>query len=66
MISYFLWACTDSTPKLSDPVDDAEDLNLPHWSGVIPIESVYGAPVSAADLKDSIEPRAELVRGAAP
>ncbi|MFJ7780161.1 pyridoxamine 5'-phosphate oxidase family protein [Streptomyces yangpuensis] len=30
--------------------DDAEDLGLPHWAGVVPVGTTYGTPVPAADL----------------
>lgn len=32
------------------PSDDAEDLGLPHWSGVVPVGRSYGTPVPAEDL----------------
>ncbi|KOG54971.1 hypothetical protein ADK75_11995 [Streptomyces virginiae] len=35
--------------------DDAEDLGLPHWAGVIPVAPVYGTPVPAADLAPGID-----------
>lgn len=38
----------------ADPVDDEEDLTLPHWAGVIPIESVYGTPQPAENLPEGI------------
>ncbi|MFE5494169.1 pyridoxamine 5'-phosphate oxidase family protein [Streptomyces virginiae] len=34
--------------------DDAEDLGLPHWAGVVPVDRVYGTPVPAADLDPGI------------
>ncbi|QNE28416.1 pyridoxamine 5'-phosphate oxidase family protein [Streptomyces sp. INR7] len=34
--------------------DDAEDLGLPHWAGVVPVGRVYGPPVPAADLDPGI------------
>ncbi|MFG2993822.1 pyridoxamine 5'-phosphate oxidase family protein [Streptomyces sp. NPDC048257] len=34
--------------------DDAEDLALPHWAGVIPVAPAYGTPVPAADLAPGI------------
>ncbi|MFF3727212.1 pyridoxamine 5'-phosphate oxidase family protein [Streptomyces erythrochromogenes] len=34
--------------------DDAEDLGLPHWAGVVPVGTTYGAPVPAADLDPGI------------
>ncbi|MEU6312043.1 pyridoxamine 5'-phosphate oxidase family protein [Streptomyces sp. NPDC047014] len=30
--------------------DDAEDLALPHWAGVVPVTTAYGAPVPDAAL----------------
>nr|WP_246531154.1 pyridoxamine 5'-phosphate oxidase family protein [Streptomyces bathyalis] len=37
------------------PSDDAEDLALPHWSGVVPVSRVYGTPVPAEDLAPGTE-----------
>lgn len=34
--------------------DDAEDLGLPYWAGVVPVGRVYGTPVPAADLDPGI------------
>ncbi|MBI0300864.1 pyridoxamine 5'-phosphate oxidase family protein, partial [Streptomyces sp. PRKS01-29] len=36
--------------RTGGPNDDAEDLELPHWSGVVPVARTYGAPVPADDL----------------
>ncbi|MBU7600119.1 pyridoxamine 5'-phosphate oxidase family protein [Streptomyces sp. P38-E01] len=36
------------------PNDDEEDLGLPHWSGIVPVRTVHGAPEPAADLDPSI------------
>ncbi|MBI5879936.1 MAG: pyridoxamine 5'-phosphate oxidase family protein [Chloroflexi bacterium] len=33
------------------PGDDEEDLELPHWAGVIPVRTVYAEPVDAPNLK---------------
>lgn len=49
-----------------DPVDDDEDIDLPHWAGVIPIESTYGKPISAADLTDGLHAHADLLLNAKP
>ncbi|WP_327734434.1 pyridoxamine 5'-phosphate oxidase family protein [Streptomyces nojiriensis] len=39
----------------SGPVnDDAEDLDLPYWAGVVPVAPAYGTPVPAADLTPGI------------
>lgn len=49
-----------------DPVDDEEDLDLPHWAGIIPIESHYGTPIDSANLPKGIQPRPGLLEGAKP
>ena len=49
-----------------DPVDDDDDLALPYWAGVVPIESVYGAPRPAANLAPGTAPPAALLRDARP
>jgi uncharacterized protein len=36
------------------PSDDAEDLEGPHWAGVLPLATVPGAPVPAPDLAPGI------------
>ncbi|MEU3608449.1 pyridoxamine 5'-phosphate oxidase family protein [Streptomyces sp. NPDC035033] len=36
------------------PNDDAEDLALPHWAGVVPVAPRTGAPVPSADLDPAI------------
>ncbi|GAA3369055.1 hypothetical protein GCM10017744_087540 [Streptomyces antimycoticus] len=36
--------------RTGGPSDDAEDLGLPHWSGVVPVARAYGAPEPAEDL----------------
>ncbi|MFB7260095.1 pyridoxamine 5'-phosphate oxidase family protein [Streptomyces nojiriensis] len=39
----------------SGPVnDEAEDLDLPYWAGVVPVAPAYGTPVPAADLTPGI------------
>jgi nitroimidazol reductase NimA-like FMN-containing flavoprotein (pyridoxamine 5'-phosphate oxidase superfamily) len=40
--------------RTGGPNDDAEDLDLPHWSGVLPVSRVYGEPVPADDLDPSV------------
>ncbi|MEJ8645228.1 pyridoxamine 5'-phosphate oxidase family protein [Streptomyces sp. MS1.HAVA.3] len=40
--------------RTGGPNDDAEDLDLPYWSGVVPVAPVYGTPVPAADLAPGI------------
>ncbi|MFB7517327.1 pyridoxamine 5'-phosphate oxidase family protein [Streptomyces sp. NPDC056144] len=36
--------------RAGGPNDDAEDLALPHWTGVVPVRTTYGTPVPADDL----------------
>lgn len=36
--------------RTGGPNDDPEDLDLPHWSGVIPVTSGYGTPIPSDDL----------------
>ncbi|MFJ3966373.1 pyridoxamine 5'-phosphate oxidase family protein [Streptomyces sp. NPDC090036] len=47
---------TEVSAKLRSgpPNDDAEDLDLPHWAGLIPVAPAYGTPVPAADLAPGI------------
>ncbi|MGK5530542.1 pyridoxamine 5'-phosphate oxidase family protein [Streptomyces sp. URMC 129] len=33
--------------RAGGPNDDPEDMALPHWSGVLPVATAYGAPVPA-------------------
>ena len=40
--------------RTGEPVDDAEDLALPHWAGVIPLSLTAGAPAPAGDLEPGI------------
>jgi uncharacterized protein len=37
------------------PIDDADDLGLPHWAGVLPLVLVPGAPVPAPELPADAE-----------
>ncbi|MFJ7208927.1 pyridoxamine 5'-phosphate oxidase family protein [Streptomyces sp. NPDC098789] len=41
--------------RTGGPNDEARDLDLPFWSGVVPVARTYGAPVPAADLAPGIE-----------
>lgn len=52
--------------RTGDPIDDAEDIDLPHWAGVIPIESSYGAPLPAKNLPAAVEVPAALLAGVDP
>ena len=40
--------------RAGGPGDDSEDLDLPHWSGVLPVARTYGTPVPAEDLDPSV------------
>jgi uncharacterized protein len=46
-------ALAESSVKVrtGGPKDDAEDMDLPVWAGVIPLTTVAGAPVTADDLR---------------
>lgn len=37
------------------PIDEAEDLELPYWAGVLPAPRLWGAPESAPDLSAEID-----------
>lgn len=45
--------------------DAAADLDLPVWAGVVPVGTVYGAPMPAPELADGLEPPASVTRAAA-
>lgn len=38
------------------PIDDAEDLDLPVWAGVIPLPVVGAAPIAAPGLRSDLAP----------
>jgi len=40
--------------RTGGPHDDAEDLALPYWAGVLPLQLRYGVPQSASDLAPGI------------
>lgn len=40
--------------RTGGPNDDKDDLDLPHWAGVIPLKHVYGEPIPAANLPEGI------------
>ncbi|MFD7104272.1 pyridoxamine 5'-phosphate oxidase family protein [Streptomyces celluloflavus] len=46
--------------RTGGPNDEPEDLALPHWSGVLPVAPVYGAPVPSDDLAADIPQPAYL------
>ena len=37
--------------RAGDPIDEAQDLDGPHWAGLVPLTSTWGSPTSAADLR---------------
>jgi uncharacterized protein len=37
-----------------EPVDDEEDMALPHWAGVVPLTLTAGTPVPADDLDSAV------------
>lgn len=48
---------TEASAKVrgGDPIDDEDDIAGPHWAGVLPLTSVWGAPLASADLVDGID-----------
>lgn len=41
--------------RSGDPKDEAEDMTLPIWAGVLPLASTAGAPSAAADLETALD-----------
>jgi len=52
--------------RTGDPIDDEEDIDLPHWAGVIPIESTYGTPLPSQNLNAAVQVPAALLAGVDP
>jgi len=48
------------------PIDDADDLDLPHWAGVLPLTLAPGAPVPAPELPPDAEVPAHVRSWARP
>jgi nitroimidazol reductase NimA-like FMN-containing flavoprotein (pyridoxamine 5'-phosphate oxidase superfamily) len=44
--------------------DDAEDLDLPVWAGIVPIATAYATPVPSPDLADGLLPPASVAEAA--
>lgn len=40
--------------RTGGPNDDPEDLDLPYWSGVVPVRTTTGAPIPSQDLADTV------------
>ncbi|EST22834.1 hypothetical protein N566_26300 [Streptomycetaceae bacterium MP113-05] len=38
-----------------DPVDEPDDMDLPHWAGLLPVRSATGGPVPSGDLATGVE-----------
>ncbi len=47
---------TEASAKVrtGDPVDEPEDLDGPHWAGTVAVNTVFGPPVTSADVPDGI------------
>jgi nitroimidazol reductase NimA-like FMN-containing flavoprotein (pyridoxamine 5'-phosphate oxidase superfamily) len=48
------------------PSDDDEDLELPHWAGVLPLQQRPGAPLPAPDLRAPVPVPAHVAEWARP
>ncbi len=44
---------TEASAKIraGDPIDEADDLAGPHWAGIVPLDTAWGEPYSATDLR---------------
>ncbi|MGH1505464.1 MAG: pyridoxamine 5'-phosphate oxidase family protein, partial [Acidimicrobiales bacterium] len=53
---------TEASAKVrgGPPIDDDEDVDLPHWAGVIPLTSTWGAPVGDAVVAEGTTPPPEV------
>ncbi len=49
---------TEASAKVrgGDPIDEEEDLDGPHWAGVLPLTATWGEPYAAADLGENAGP----------
>lgn len=54
---------TEASAKVrtGDPIDDEEDIDLPHWAGIIPLQTIAGAPIASANLPESVTPTPALL-----
>ncbi|MFC9947706.1 pyridoxamine 5'-phosphate oxidase family protein [Streptomyces pratensis] len=41
--------------RTGGPNDDPEDLDLPHWAGVVPVSRRYAEPVPSVDLSPAVQ-----------
>lgn len=48
---------TEASAKVrgGDPIDDTEDLDGPHWAGVVPLETTWSRAAPASDLAQGVE-----------
>jgi nitroimidazol reductase NimA-like FMN-containing flavoprotein (pyridoxamine 5'-phosphate oxidase superfamily) len=44
------------------PIDDDEDYQLPIWGGVLPLHTMYGAPVDDGRLLENVQPPEYLLK----
>lgn len=49
--------------RSGDPIDEAVDMDGPHWAGVVPLTTSWGDPYPAGDLR--VEPVPDGVRSLA-
>jgi len=44
---------TEASAKVRDgaPIDDEDDLDGPHWAGVVPLTATWGQPIADPDLR---------------
>ncbi len=42
--------------RTGDPIDEPSDLALDNWAGVIPIETMFGEPQAAGNLRPGVAP----------
>lgn len=54
---------TEASAKVrgGDPIDEAEDLEGPHWAGVVPLITSWGEAIPAADLGPNVAPMPQSV-----
>jgi len=53
---------TEASAKIrdGDPIDDDDDLDGPHWSGIVPLHTTWGEAYDAADLRGGVAPPAAV------
>lgn len=60
---------TEASAKVrgEDPIDEEQDLDGPHWAGLVPLHSTWGEATSAADLRSAADvPEAVLAMNGRP